>query len=46
MVDGRPRRRWTWQVEKECMKVGWRREDVFCRSKWSVGVNEIATRLS
>ena len=24
------------------MKIGIRREDVLCRSKWSVGINQIA----
>ena len=27
------------------MKVGLRREDALCRSKWSVGVNKIAAEL-
>ena len=27
------------------MKVGLRREDALCRSKWSVGVNQIAAGL-
>ena len=30
------------QVEEESVKVGIRREDALCRSKWSVGVNQIA----
>ena len=34
------------QVEDESMKVGFRREDALCRSKWSVGVNKIATKLT
>ena len=33
------------QVEEESMKVGLRREDALCRSKWSVGVNKIAAGL-
>ena len=36
----------TWkQVEGESVKVGLRREDALCRSKWSVGVNQIAAWL-
>ena len=30
------------QVVEESMKIGLRREDVLCRSKWSVGLNQIA----
>ena len=39
--------RWTWKkkVEEESVKVGLRREDALCRSKWSVGVNKIAAGL-
>ena len=33
------------QVGKEGMKVGLRREDALCRSKWSVGVNKIAAGM-
>ena len=33
------------QVEEESGKVGLRREDARCRSKWSVGVNHIAAGL-
>ena len=33
------------QVEEESVKVGLRREDALCQSKWSVGVNQIAVRL-
>ena len=38
---GRPKRTWKRQVEEESMKVGLRREDALCRSKWSVVVNQI-----
>ena len=31
---GRPRRMWKKQVEGESVKVGLRREDALCRSKW------------
>ena len=37
----KPKRTWKKQVEEESMKVGLRREDALCRSKWSVGVNKI-----
>ena len=42
---GRPKRMWKKQVEEESMKVGLRRKDTLCRSKWSVGVNKIAAGL-
>ena len=42
---GRSKRTWKRQVEKESMKVGLRREDALCCSKWSVGVNKIAAKL-
>ena len=42
---GSPKKTWKKQVEKESMKVGLRREDVLCRSKWSVGVSMIAAGL-
>ena len=42
---GKPRRTWKKQVEEESMKVGLRRKDAFCRSKWSVIVNKINAGL-
>ena len=39
---GRLMRTWKMQVEEESMKVGLRRKDALCRSKWSVGINKIA----
>ena len=42
---GRLKRTWRKQVEEESVKVGLRREDALCRSKWSVGVNQIAAGL-
>ena len=36
---GSPKRTWERQVEEESVKVGLRREDALCRSKWSVGIN-------
>ena len=41
----RPKRTWKKKVEEESVKVGLRREDALCRSKWSVGVNKIAAGL-
>ena len=38
----RPKKTWKKQVEEESVKVGLRREDALCCSKWSVGVNRIA----
>ena len=42
---GRPKRTWKKQVEEESMKISLRRKDALCRSKWSVGVNNIAAGL-
>ena len=36
---------WKKQVEEEIMKVGLRRKDVICCSKWSVCVKKIAAGL-
>ena len=40
-----PKRTWKKQVREESVKVGLRREDALCRSKWSVGVSRIAAGL-
>ena len=37
---------WKKQVEEESVNIGLRREDALCRSKLSVGVNQIAVGLS
>ena len=42
---GRPYRMWKKQIKEESMMVGLRREDAFCRSKWSVGIDKIAAGL-
>ena len=42
---GKSKKTWKKQVEEESVKVGLRREDALCRSKWSVGVNQIAAGL-
>ena len=39
---GRLKRTWNRQVEEESVKVGLRREDALCQSKWGVGVDQIA----
>ena len=39
--NGMMRRTWK-QIEEESEKVGLRRDDAHCRSKWGVGVNRIA----
>ena len=38
---GRPNRTWKKLVEEESVKVGLRREDALCRSKWNVGMVEV-----
>ena len=40
-----PLRTWKRQVEEESVMVGLTMEDALCRSKWSVGVNQIAAWL-
>ena len=42
---GRLKRTWKKQIEEESVKIGLRMEDALCRSKWSVGVNQIAAGL-
>ena len=42
---GRSKSTWKNQVKEESVKVGFRREDALCLSKWSVGVNQIAAGL-
>ena len=36
---GRLKTTWEKQVEEESVKVGLRKVDALCRSKWSVGIN-------
>ena len=45
MKSGRPRKTCSKLVEEECMKVGLRRKDAHCSSKWSVSVIKIAAGL-
>ena len=42
---GRLKRTWERQEEEESVKVVLSREDALWRTKWSVGVNIIATKL-
>ena len=42
---GRPKITWKKQVEEISVKFGLRREDAFCRLKWSVGINDIVAEL-
>ena len=49
-VDGQwrtkmPMKTWMKQVEGKGVKVGLRRKDTLCHSKWSVGVNRFAAGL-
>ena len=43
-VKGRLKRTWKKQLEEESVKVGLRREDALCRSKWSVGLTTVGLR--
>ena len=42
---GRPKKKWKTQVEKESKSVGLEKEDAFNRTRWRVGVGEIAVRV-
>ena len=42
---GRPKRKCKKQIEEESVKVGLRREDALCRSKLSIGINQIVAGL-
>ena len=42
---GRPKRTFKKKVDKENVKVGLRREDTLCQSKWSVGIDQIVAVL-
>ena len=42
---GGPKRTWKRHVVEESVKVGLRREDALCRSRWSVGVDKVAAGL-
>ena len=43
--NGRLKRTWKRQVEDESIRVGLRRKNALCRSKWSVGIDKIAAGL-
>ena len=36
---------WKEQIEEESVKIGLRKEDALCPSKWCVGINQIAAGL-
>ena len=42
---GRLKRTWNMQVVDKSLKVGLRKEDKLCRSKWCLVVNQIAPGL-
>ena len=44
-MKGRPKRTWKKQVDEKSVKIGLRREDALCQSKWCVGANQIAAGL-
>ena len=45
MNKGRPKRKCKKQVAEESVRIGSRRKDALCRSKLSVGANQIAAWL-
>ena len=45
-MKGRPKTTWKNQAEDESIKVGFGKEDTLCQSKWIVGTNQIAIRLT
>ena len=45
-MKGRPKRTWKKLAENESVKIGLRMEVALCRSKWSVGVDQIYDGLS
>ena len=43
--QGRPKKTWKMQVEKESKSVGLEKEDALNQARWRVGVGEIAVRV-
>ena len=43
--NGRLKMTWKKQIEEESVKIGLRVEDALCRSRWSVGISQIAAGL-
>ena len=43
--QGRPKKTWKTQVEKESKNVGLEKGDALNRARWRVGVGEIAIRV-
>ena len=43
--QGRPKKTWKTQVEKERKSVGLKKEDALNQARWRVGVGEIGVRV-
>ena len=43
--QGRPKKMWKTQVEKESKSVGLKKDDALNQARWKVGVGEIAVRV-
>ena len=43
--QGRPKKMWEMQVEKESKSVGLEKEDALNQARWRVGIGEIAIRV-
>ena len=43
--QGRPKRKWKMQVEKESKSVGLEKKDVMNRARWRVGVRKTADKV-
>ena len=44
--QGRPKKTWKMQVEKESKSVGFEKKDAMNRARWRVGVRETAARVN
>ena len=45
-MQGRPKKTWKTQVEKESKSVGLEKKDALNRARWRVGVGEIVVRVA
>ena len=43
--QGRPKKTWKMQVDKESKSVGLEKEDALNRARWRVGIGEIVVRV-
>ena len=43
--QGRPKKTWQMQVEKETKSIGVEKEDTLNRARWRVGIGEIDVRV-